>query len=131
MKQDKTDEALGQTEGSDDTLVRAVESLDGGEFIARTNYWCCQSCGVAGIVQEATARPGKAPTWYVFWHEQDEDGRRSNGSVYLSYGTVSAEGTEKSAAEAGHKIAAHLRERGIEVAWNGNHESRIKAALRH
>lgn len=109
-----------------DALHQAIRSLDGDGFIARCNYSCCQTCGVVEISQEAAAQ-SPAPQSYVFWHEQDEEGRRKRGTVYLSYGSFSGEDNASAAREAGEKIVARLREWKVPVTWNGDPGTRILA----
>jgi len=105
----------------DTRLAQAMADLDGDEFIARHNYACCQTCGVTMIVSEANERQQK-PSWYAFWHEQDEDGRARRGDVYLAYGSVGS----APATEAGERIVAHFAKRGIRCEWSGSPTSRIK-----
>ena len=109
-----------------DALHRAIQSLDRDGFIARCNYSCCQTCGVAEISQEAAAQ-SPSPQFYVFWHEQDEEGRLRHGTVYLSYGSLDGEADARANREAGEKIVARLRELGVPVTWKGNPGTRILA----
>lgn len=111
----------------DDTRIAdALDGLNRKGFIARSNYSCCQSCGGVEIVAEAAERK-RAPRYYVFWHQQDEEGRWTDGDVYLAYGCLDEAATPEQTREAGRQIVAHLKSHGIRCEWSGSSASRIRA----
>jgi hypothetical protein len=94
----------------------AFEVLREHGYFAQQDWWCCQSCGVTAVPDEA-CDDGQ---WrYVFYHGQDtqniadalREGRRPQ--CYLSW------------AGAGEEIAAEMRAAGLDVEWDGSDDRRI------
>jgi hypothetical protein len=105
----------------------AFEVLREQKFIARENYWCCQTCAWASLegVKERMLSQGKPITGYVFYHRQDHDGLKSEGDLYLAF-----DGEAIDQVEAGKAIEAAMHGVGLLVTWNGSASTRIKVSLK-
>lgn len=108
-------------------LEVAYENLRRQHIIARHNYCCCGSCGMAAMNAkvEKFEAAGKPVRGVVFYHEQDKDRLRETNSVYLCYdghGDIDA-------TVIGHEIVTALRDAGYQEAdieWDGNAMTRIR-----
>ena len=120
-------EQQGWAERTDaDKVAAAFAELDAAGVIARMNFTCCQTCGVAEIDDE---RPADRPTsGYVFFHQQDSERLVDDQALlYLAYGTldpVPGQVAEQDA-EVGRQIETALRTQGVPVEWNGSSQQRI------
>lgn len=92
-------------------LTKAFRALRKVGYIARQNFWCCQSCALSAL----NALPDECVK-YVFYHKQDADNLRDNGACYLAWGGD------------GEQIVSILKEAGIAVEWDGNSATRIKVS---
>lgn len=65
-------------------LTRAFHDLEAQGVLARQDWTCCGTCGVAEIGDDVD----DLRDWrgYVFFHTQDTDQLAENGSTYLNYG---------------------------------------------
>ncbi len=112
-------------------------------LIARTNFWCCRSCGSAAGDKLAVGRKKKG---FVFWHGQSdyeykcavrarkENPRAPLPGIYLHYGAANKEGenqevteirTDKEKLKIGRQIARECRKAKLVVSWNGKIETAI------
>jgi hypothetical protein len=112
-----------------DRLDAAFADLEAEGVIARHNFWCCQSCGMAAIWDEVEAceTGGRAARGYAFYHEQDTESAVAGDGLYLSYGDA-GEG-EAAALAIGHHIVRKLEKRGLKTDWNGSLDKRIRVSL--
>jgi hypothetical protein len=86
-------------------ITRAFRNLRSRGFFAKQNWYCCQSCGCAAL-------PVGTTRW-AFYHAQDADSLREDGSVFLSWGGD------------GHTIVKALEGVGLRVEWDGTESRRI------
>lgn len=108
-----------------DRLDRAFAALEARGIVARQNFSCCSTCGVAEIgdeIAEAECR-GDRVRGYAFYHAQDADGAVDGGGLYLNYDSI--EESEAPALEVGRVIVATLKEHGLETDWDGAWNRRI------
>ena len=104
-----------------DKLQRAFNSLERNhKIVARMNFACCQTCGVAEISGESDEDDDKG---YVFFHEQDTEGAVESGDLYLAFGSFTQ--SEKKNLSVGDTIVRSLRRAGLSVVWARNTKSRI------
>lgn len=92
--------------GNKQSLNAAFVQLRNAGYFAKQNFLCCGSCGWA----EMTNKEAKKA---VFYHGQDADDLKENGSCYLSW---SGDGKE---------IVKILRANGVDAEWNGEAGTRI------
>ncbi|MEU4393299.1 hypothetical protein [Kribbella sp. NPDC023855] len=109
-----------------DKVAAAFAELDDAGVVARMNFTCCQTCGVAEIDDE---RPADRPSFgYVFFHQQDSERLADPGArLYLAYGTfdpVPGQGAEQDTA-VGRRVESALRARHLPVDWDGSPGQRI------
>ena len=93
-------------------LNDAFKSLRKRGFVARQNYWCCQSCGWAAV--------GDEPKNVIFYHKQDAeaivDGKLV-GTLYVAH--------RFSEQSKGWEVCAELAKNGLYVNWDGSDDTRI------
>lgn len=112
-----------------DKLDQAFENLEASGVIARQNFTCCGTCGVAEIedeIQQALSA-GRKATGYAFYHAQDTESAAEGHGVHLNYGSV--EDSEQAALAVGHSIMDALRACGLSPAWDGTLGKRIALPL--
>ena len=115
------------TERTDaDKVAAAFAELDAAGVVARMNFTCCQTCGVAEIDDE---RPADRPSsGYVFFHQQDSERLADAGAqLFLAYGTldpIRGQVAEQDA-EIGRRIESALRAQHLPVEWSGSSQQRI------
>ncbi|MEU0093455.1 hypothetical protein [Kribbella sp. NPDC006257] len=109
-----------------DRVAAAFAELDAGGVVARMNFTCCQTCGVAEIDDERPA--DRVSTGYVFFHQQDSERLGDEPAhLFLAYGTLDpirgqvAEQDE----EVGRRVETALRAQGLPVEWTGSSQQRI------
>ncbi|ADB30517.1 hypothetical protein Kfla_1416 [Kribbella flavida DSM 17836] len=109
-----------------DKVEAAFDELDENGIVARMNFTCCQTCGVAEIDDE---RPADRPsTGYVFFHQQDSERLTDDPAyLFLAFGTLDPEpGRVAEQDEAvGRRIQQTLTDQGLPVEWNGSSTQRI------
>jgi hypothetical protein len=96
-------------------------------IIARHNFWCCRTCGLAGIAQIVNTRNanGKVTRGYVFYHQQDTDEARINNKLYLYYGG----NWNIDSVRVGKAVVRALKRAGYsghDIDWNGDDRVRIR-----
>ncbi|HVZ94008.1 MAG TPA: hypothetical protein VG797_05820 [Phycisphaerales bacterium] len=108
-----------------DRLDAAFAELERDGYIARQNYSCCQTCGIAEICQEAedlTAQ-GRSVVGYVFFHEQDTENAVDGIGLCLAFGSDSND------PETDRRVAQHiifvLDRHGLQTSWPGTIDKRI------
>ncbi|MFD1147612.1 DUF6891 domain-containing protein, partial [Saccharothrix hoggarensis] len=88
-----------------DRLLAVFEALDADGIVARPDFTCCQTCGVAEIGDEA----GEAARGYVFFHRQDTESAAAGGGLFLAYGPLADSPDHAAAAAAvGREVVAAL-----------------------
>jgi hypothetical protein len=106
-------------------IRRALKALNAYQIVGRSNYLCCQSCGVSALTHQYPTAVG-----YAFYHEQDaehlsERGALIDGGMYLSFGAISPRDPDR-AVSVGLRVAEALRDEGLVVDWDGNTNTRIR-----
>lgn len=109
-----------------DKVDAAFAELDDAGVVARMNFTCCQTCGVAEIDDE---RPTDRPSFgYVFFHQQDAERLADPAArLYLAFGAfdpVPGQVAEQDTA-VGRRIESALRARDLPVDWDGSSGQRI------
>ncbi len=107
-----------------EALLAACRDLDVSGIVARTDFTCCQTCGVAEIGAE-TAAAARA-RGYAFCHAQDVDASAAGHGLHLSFGTAGEDGD---AAAIGREVVAALAARGVAAEWDGDPGRRITVPL--
>lgn len=102
-----------------DRIDAAFTALESKGIVARQNFACCQTCGLAEIGDEIEEFAKTAePAGYTFYHMQDTERACDGGSLYLAYGTV--KGTDEDAVKIGETIRDTLARHGLTVEWDGS-----------
>jgi hypothetical protein len=105
-----------------EAIDRAFAKLNEQGVTCRANFWCCQTCGCAGM-EEAGAKA------YCFYHEQDFDALKEGRGLHLAFGDLSDEATDDDYAAVGQKVVAALKkEPGLKITWDGSAGKRIHVA---
>lgn len=89
--------------------------------LARENWACCQTCGLAETSELAKSEPRYR--YYCFYHMQDAEQLQRMGAVHVSYGGFYAGDDDD--ATVGREIAEVFRRHGCPVDWEGSAESRL------
>jgi hypothetical protein len=106
-----------------DRLAAAFAELNDTDIVARENFACCQTCGLAeigGEVSDAAAARG-----YAFYHQQDAESAVESGSLHIAYGLFGKPPTP----EIGNEVAEVLRRHGLDVYWDGSVTRRIMVRM--
>ncbi|MDC7122292.1 hypothetical protein OMK64_12165 [Cellulomonas fimi] len=139
-----------------DRLDAAFRRLESEGFVARMNFTCCTTCGTDEIDDErtpldtATGYPYRE-TMYTFFHQQDADRLvDEQATLFLAYSSwrpapdtdpdllaAARAGDEAARAavvahtdvQVGHKVVDALKSEGLDVTWDGSHETRIAIAI--
>lgn len=85
-------------------LNKAFVELRKNGYIAKQNFWCCQSCAWANIPKEAKK--------IVFYHKQDVK-YICEGKVYIAW------------AGNGMEICHIFSKHGMRYEWDGSNDKRI------
>jgi hypothetical protein len=115
-------------------LSDAFEHLWDLGVIAEENFTCCQNCGIDQAYEYAREINVDTDTpmlGYCFYHWQDREDRDARGHFHLSFGafsngTETAEKLLAAVVKVGELVCAVLRDRGVEVEWDGDPRTRIK-----
>jgi hypothetical protein len=112
-----------------DLLDSAFGELNRAGVVARHNFSCCGTCGVAEIGDEIAeaAEDGLDVRGYTFYHMQDTDSAVEGYGLYLNYGALEA--GEAAALRVGNEIVDALQRHGLKTRWNGSWEERIWVGL--
>ena len=111
-----------------DRLLRAFRELDTAGIVARTEFACCQSCGMSEIGAEVPK--GALPRGYVFCHGQDMEFAALGSGLPLAYGVFTDGGGASTQTRIGEDVAEALRRHGLTVHWDGDPGQRIEVDLR-
>lgn len=103
-------------------IRRALKALNAYQIVGRSNYLCCQGCGVSALSDQYKGAIG-----YAFYHAQDAEhlsprGALLDGGMYISYGRIAAQ----DAAPIGQRVVDTLRAHGLVVEWDGKTTTRIR-----
>lgn len=111
-------------EGEDtvsEKLECAFDTLEHDQkILARMNYACCRTCGVA----EIGVGGNEDAQGYVFFHEQGTKGLVSSGRVFLYFGAFTESKSENEAI--GRAVVESLRGEGLSVEWTGDLNTAIE-----
>ena len=88
-------------------LSKAFRELRKLGYVAKQNFWCCQSCGWAALSEDEAKKA-------VFYHAQDASQLNSTGTCHLAW---SGDGNE---------IVRILNENGVKTNWDGSENKRIE-----
>ncbi|WP_330176152.1 hypothetical protein OG875_23220 [Streptomyces sp. NBC_01498] len=121
---ERVEEQAGWEGVTDPERITAVfAGLEARGVVARENFTCCRSCGLAEIGAEREDGDEGAVRGFVFFHAQCVEAVAAGGTLSLCYGGF--DGSEKTTAAVGGEIAAALREAGLSVRWDGSPGSAI------
>lgn len=131
----------GFGEQPESVLDRAFADLESQRVLARKDWTCCGTCGVAEIGDDVD----DISEWlgYVFFHTQDTDSLVESGSTYLNYGIfwpshvteADFNAMSKPAREEYYErttlalmqdvVVPTFERHGITVAWDGSFSQRM------
>ena len=104
-----------------DRLEDAFAALEDRGVVARMNFTCCRSCGLAEIGGEVEDEENTSG--FVFFHYDDTDAAVAGGPPFLAYGGF--DGTEQATVEAGWAVKEELARVGLVTEWDGDPSERI------
>ena len=112
-----------------DLLDRAFAALNQGGIVARHDFTCCQTCGLAEIGDEIRTAidAGVDVSGFTFYHTQDTDSAADGHGLYLTYGHM--DGSEVAGVAIGRIVVSALTEAGLETDWDGTFGQRIGVHL--
>jgi len=112
-----------------DRLDAAFAALDAEGIVARANFTCCMTCGVAEMGDEIQLAldSGQPAHGYVFFHQQDTEAAVEGRGVFLAY-CAEQEG-EAAALAVGRRVVAELAAHGLAPRWDGSWDHRIEVPL--
>lgn len=94
-------------------LTVAFKAMRKAGFVARQNFWCCQSCAWADLGDKYPEREHE----FVFYHKQDTE-RIPSGAICLAWDSEHPE-----------LIISALVNAGLKVQWDGTSDKRIEAVF--
>ena len=97
-----------------DRLTRAFRELEAAGIVARENFACCRTCGMAEIGAEVTK--GQTARSFVFYHAQGAEHGANGQGVTLYYGPL--DGSD--ATPTGVEVVAALTDQGLAPRWSGS-----------
>lgn len=103
-----------QGETDPERLTTAFTLLEEAGFVARENFACCRSCGLAEIGAEAPPES----RGFVFFHYQCTEHAAAGHGLSLYYGGF--DGTEDTTTAVGREVVAALERAGLATRWDGN-----------
>lgn len=115
-------------------LAEAFKELRKRGYLARMNFSCCQGCAGYELTTYAVElistgkRTKESIRGCVFFHAQDNDGRRERGEFYLAHGPMNSReyGTIGiDSVEIGKEVCEVLAEFGVKTEWDGDPNTRI------
>jgi hypothetical protein len=118
-----------ETEKTRECIKNAFVQLRKEGFIARQNFWCCQSCAGCDLANKVRVMNDKTKfKGSVFYTQQDNQRLNETGKVMLAFGDVSVDGVDfgMPTQEAGQKIASVLQDNKLVVNWNGTAGQRME-----
>ncbi|WP_405799839.1 DUF6891 domain-containing protein [Streptomyces sp. NBC_01506] len=115
---ERVEEQAGWEGETDPERIAAVfAGLDTRGIVARENFTCCRSCGLAEIGAESEAGDTEAVRGFVFFHAQGTERVAAGGGLSLYYGGF--DGSEETTTAVGREVAAALTDAGLAVKWDG------------
>jgi len=124
MQAHRREQAQWATPTDCDRLDQAFAELERRGVVARQNFTCCQTCGLAEIGDEIEeVEKEREVEGYVFYHMQDTESVLEHGGFCLAYGAV--DGSQDGTAEVGHRAVEELVRAGLKVEWDGSVATRI------
>lgn len=103
-------------------LRKAFALMRADGLVARMNFACCQTCGIAEL-SDVTRFP--RPLGYAFYHKQDAEAL-PGGPLYIAFGSLNKGGDQgRAALEAGNIVRDCLVRAGFEPTWDGTTAHRI------
>jgi hypothetical protein len=102
-----------------DRLDRAFAALESSGIVARQNFTCCQTCGVAEIGDELR----RGSRGYAFFHQQDTAAAVGGGGLFLAFAATAE--SESAQLAIGSEVVAALTAAGLSPQWNGDAAQRI------
>lgn len=103
-----------------DKLRKAFALMRKKGVVAKMNWKCCQTCGIAAIAESAPR-----PLRYAFYHRQDAEAL-PGGPLYIAFGSLNKGGDQgRAALEAGNIVRDCLVRAGFEPTWDGTTAHRI------
>ncbi|MFF9239157.1 DUF6891 domain-containing protein [Streptomyces sp. NPDC014801] len=97
-----------------DRLTRAFAALEETGILARENFTCCHSCGMAEIGGEA--EEPERTRGFVFFHRQATRAAAEGHGLSLYYGGF--DGSEETTTAVGREVVAALRAAGLSTGWD-------------
>ncbi|MFD3500522.1 DUF6891 domain-containing protein [Streptomyces sp. NPDC058678] len=104
-----------------DRLEQAFAALEDKGIVARENFTCCRSCGMAEIGGEADGTEGARG--FVFFHHQCTRGAAQGHGLTLHYGGF--DDSAKTTKAVGHDVVAALGAAGLSAQWDGDPDKAI------
>ncbi|MCT9079137.1 DUF6891 domain-containing protein [Streptomyces fulvoviolaceus] len=107
-----------------DRLERAFADLERTGIVARENFTCCRSCGMAEIGAETEDPEGTRG--FVFFHHQGTRSASEGHGLALYHGGFdeSADTTTR----VGHEVVAALGAVGLSAEWDGDPDKAVTVA---
>ncbi|MCA0295351.1 MAG: hypothetical protein LCH96_08615 [Actinobacteria bacterium] len=154
-RQRKLEETSWSGTSDYDRLRAAFDDLQADGVVARMNFACCNTCGTDEIDAERTPVDadgyGFRESQYTFFHQQDADRlAESPTRLFLTYSAwraasdldpellaaaragdadARAQVIARTDAQAGERVAAALRNRGLRVEWDGDPQQRLEIVI--
>jgi hypothetical protein len=112
-----------------DRLEAAFIELEAHGIVARQNFWCCGTCGLAAIGDEIeqVLNIGLDIRGYTFYHERDSEAAVDGRGIFLYYGAVNR--GENHALGIAREIQEILQGHGFATDWGGTSSKRIGVAM--
>ncbi|MER7839172.1 hypothetical protein ABTY98_25685 [Streptomyces sp. NPDC096040] len=105
-----------------DRLTRAFAALEREGVVAREDFACCRSCGMAEIGAEAEDAVGARG--FVFFHHQGTRSAAEGHGLSLYYGGF--DGSAGTTTAVGREVVAALTAAGLSAVWDGNPDKAIE-----
>ena len=114
-----------------DRLDAAMEALEMRSIVARQDFTCCGTCGVAEIGAEINdfEQKGVRARGYVFFHQQDTESAVDGHGLYFNYGHALEYDKPEASIEIGKELVKALEGAGLRPKWNGDLGQRIFVPL--
>ncbi|MET9557001.1 hypothetical protein [Streptomyces sp. NPDC006645] len=122
---ERVEEQTGWEGETDPERITAVfAGLDERGIVARENFTCCRSCGLAEIGAERAESDTREVRGFVFFHRQCTEAAAAGAGLSLYYGGF--DGSEGTTAAVGREVTAALSSAGLPVKWDGSPGSAIE-----
>ena len=114
-----------------DRLAAAMDAMEDKGIVARENFTCCGTCGVAeiGYDIEQFRAAGRKARGYAFFHQQDTEAAAGGHGLYFNYGHAGRDYSEAKSLAIGRDVADTLEKAGLKVEWNGSLSQRVGVKL--